>query len=191
MAKVKKIEVSQNSLNQGLMGFIKASPSPFHCVSEIEVNLKEFGFESLDEGAQWKLSPGGKYYVIRNGSSIVAFSLGKPASLESGFRMVGAHTDSPCLKVKPNPDRSYQGFYQAKAEIYGGVLLNPWFDRDLSLAGRVTALDTKGRVCHLLVDFERAIATIPSLAIHLDREQLARDLDLAAKPTGTCSGSGS
>ena len=83
--------------------------------------------------------------------------------------MLGAHTDSPCLKVKPQPDINKLGFYQLGVEKYGGMLLNPWFDRDLSMAGRVSYVDGAGKVCNTLVDFERAVATVPSLAIHLDR----------------------
>jgi aspartyl aminopeptidase len=84
--------------------------------------------------------------------------------------MVGAHTDSPCLKVKPNPELRRKGYFQLGVEAYGGVLLNPWFDRDLSLAGRVSFLDETGTVQDALVDFQKPIASIPSLAIHLDRE---------------------
>jgi aspartyl aminopeptidase len=84
--------------------------------------------------------------------------------------MMGAHTDSPCLKVKPQPEKFTQGLLQLGVEVYGGALLNPWFDRDLSMAGRVSYLDSKEVLQHALVDFKKAIASIPSLAIHLDRE---------------------
>jgi aspartyl aminopeptidase len=84
--------------------------------------------------------------------------------------MVGAHTDSPCFKVKPKPELRQQGYFQLAVEVYGGVLLHPWFDRDLSLAGRVFYSDSQGKMHNVLINFKRAIATIPSLAIHLDRE---------------------
>ena len=86
-----------------------------------------------------------------------------------GIRMIGAHTDSPCLKVKPTPEISRAGFQQLGVEVYGGALLNPWFDRDLSLAGRVTYLDQANEVSNALVNFERPVAVVPSLAIHLDK----------------------
>ena len=86
------------------------------------------------------------------------------------MHMVGAHTDSPCLKVKPNPEIQSKGYQQLGVEVYGGALLHPWFDRDLSLAGRVVGRDAEGQLVSHLIDFKRPVACIPSLAIHLDRE---------------------
>lgn len=156
--------------NQNLLEFLSTSPTPWHATKNMAEALGKAGFQALDERDEWELRPGRGYYVIRNGSTIVAFRTGKRSPLESGIRMVGAHTDSPCLKVKPNPELRRKGFYQLGVEVYGGVLLNPWFDRDLSLAGRVTLLDEQGQVQDRLVDFRRPVAFIPSLAIHLDRE---------------------
>ena len=156
--------------NQELLDFIQASPTPFHATKNLAGLLEEAGFEPLDEAEPWKLVPYGRYYVVRNGSSIVAFTLGKKPVLETGFRMVGAHTDSPCLKVKPNPELKRNGLFQLGVEIYGGVLLNPWFDRDLSLAGRVTFSDSDNLVKSALIDFQKPVAVVPSLAIHLDKE---------------------
>jgi aspartyl aminopeptidase len=156
--------------NQQLIEFLNASTSPWHAVASMKRELDSAGFEALDEKEEWSLESGKGYYVIRNGSSIVAFRTGRRPTDESGIRMVGAHTDSPCLKVKPNPELRRKGYLQLGVEVYGGVLLNPWFDRDLSLAGRVSYLDGDGAVKDTLVDFRRAIASIPSLAIHLDRE---------------------
>ncbi len=107
--------------------------------------------------------------MTRNDSSIIAFRLGHRAPLDGGLRLVGAHTDSPCLRVKPQPELQRQGFFQLGVEVYGGALLAPWFDRDLSLAGRVTFREG-GKVQSLLIDFEQPIAVIPNLAIHLNRE---------------------
>lgn len=157
---------------EGLLAFIQASPTPFHAVEKMSSVLNENGFKQLNESDAWGLSDSsisGKFFVTRNDSSIIAFTLGGDP-VEHGFRMVGAHTDSPCLKVKPNPEISKNNYLQLGVEIYGGVLLNPWFDRDLSLAGRVNYVTTDGSVGSSLVDFEQAIATIPSLAIHLDQE---------------------
>ncbi len=156
---------------EGLLSFVQASPTPFHAVEQMAVILDGNGFKRLNEADAWGLdaTQTGKFYVTRNDSSIIAFTLGSDR-VEHGFRMVGAHTDSPCLKVKPNPEISKNCYFQLGVEVYGGVLLNPWFDRDLSLAGRVNYVTPDGDVGSVLIDFELAIATIPSLAIHLDRE---------------------
>ena len=154
--------------NQGLMSFIQRSPTPFHAVLNMAAELKSAGFKALEEKEKWDLKSGESYFVTRNGSSLIAFSVGD--SEELGIRMVGAHTDSPCLKVKPTPEIKQKGFFQLGVEVYGGALLNPWFDRDLSIAGRVTFLNENGSLMSSLVDFKKAIAVIPSLAIHLDRE---------------------
>jgi len=161
----------ENFVN-GLMAFIKKSPTPFHAVQTMADLLESAGFQRLYEIDQWSLSEpqsGGRYYVIRNDSSIIAFHLNQ-SLLENGIRMVGAHTDSPCLQVKPNPEIINNHYLQLGVEVYGGALLNPWFDRDLSLAGRVSYLNEDGQIDHQLIDFEKAIACIPSLAIHLDKE---------------------
>ncbi|MDQ7003728.1 MAG: M18 family aminopeptidase [Ghiorsea sp.] len=157
---------------EGLLSFIQQSPTPFHAVQNMVSVLESAGFQRLDEKDQWFVQEKrveGRYFVTRNDSSIVAFDIMQPL-LEQGIRMVGAHTDSPCLKVKPNPELVRQGYLQLGVEVYGGVLLNPWFDRDLSLAGRVSYVDEHEHIAHQLVDWKKAIAVIPSLAIHLDRE---------------------
>ncbi|SFN08047.1 M18 family aminopeptidase [Marinobacter pelagius] len=156
--------------NKDLIEFLNSSPTPWHAVSTMKSRLDAAGFQQLDERDDWSLDRNRGYYVIRNGSSIVAFRTGNKDVSTSGIRMVGAHTDSPCLKVKPNPELRRKGYFQLGVEVYGGVLLNPWFDRDLSLAGRVTLLDEAGEVQDVLVDFRKPVAFIPSLAIHLDRE---------------------
>lgn len=156
-------------LNQGLIDFLKASPTPFHATRSLAQRLQAAGFRPLDERDPWHTEPGGRYYVTRNDSSIIAFRLGNRDPLEGGLRLVGAHTDSPCLRVKPQPELQRQGFFQLGVEVYGGALLAPWFDRDLSLAGRVTFREG-GKVQSQLIDFEAPIATIPNLAIHLNRD---------------------
>lgn len=158
----------RDDLNHGLIDFLKASPTPFHATQTLVERLHAAGYERLDERDSWTPEPGGRYYVTRNDSSIVAVRMGRN-TLERGIRLVGAHTDSPCLKVKPNPELSRQGFFQLGVEVYGGALLAPWFDRDLSLAGRVT-FKTEGRLESRLIDFKRPIAIIPNLAIHINRE---------------------
>ena len=154
---------------QGLLKFIQASPTPFHAVAAMKEILDAGGFQQLNESDAWSMVNPGRYYITRNDSSIIAFNLASDL-VENGFRMVGAHTDSPCLKVKPNPEIVNNSYFQLGVEVYGGALLNPWFDRDLSLAGRVSYVNTNEEVHSSLIDFEQAIAIIPSLAIHLDRE---------------------
>lgn len=151
-----------------LLAFLDASPTPFHAVASIRRRLDAAGFRPLGEDEAWSLRPRDRCYVIRNQGSIIAFRTGD--DLEAGLRMTGAHTDSPCLKVKPQPALRGQGCLRLGVEVYGGALLNPWFDRDLSLAGRVHYRDPDGELRHALIDFRRPLATIPSLAIHLDRE---------------------
>ncbi|MBB2495785.1 M18 family aminopeptidase [Aquipseudomonas ullengensis] len=156
-------------LNQGLIEFLKSSPTPFHATRSLAQRLQAAGYKALDEREPWQTEPGGRYYVTRNDSSIIAFRLGHRAPLDGGLRLVGAHTDSPCLRVKPQPELQRQGFFQLGVEVYGGALLAPWFDRDLSLAGRVTFREG-GKVQSQLIDFELPIAIVPNLAIHLNRE---------------------
>jgi aspartyl aminopeptidase len=159
-----------NEFNQGLMEFIELSPTPFHAVENMIARMECMAYQRLYEADAWQLEAGQAYYVTRNDASIIAFKLGTKKLTDSGIRMVGAHTDSPCLKVKPQPEIISKGYFQLGVEVYGGVLLNPWFDRDLSLAGRVNYLDNDGDINQLLVNFKNPVAVIPSLAIHLDRE---------------------
>ena len=160
---------NKNTFVSDLLTFIKTSPTPFHACRNIVQICSANDFIQLNEQEAWALNPG-KYFYTRGDSSIVAFVLGKNALVDTGARLIGAHTDSPCLKVKPQPEKSKFEYQQINVEKYGGVLLNPWFDRDLSLAGKVTYLDTNGVLNSELIDFQKAIAIIPSLAIHLDRE---------------------
>ncbi len=153
-----------------LLDFLNASPTPYHAVATVRSRLFESRFEELQERDAWQLQPGGRYFFTRRDASIIAFVVGDAPPEAGGVRVVGAHTDSPTLKLKPRPERFSQGYAQAGVEIYGGVLLNPWFDRDLSLAGRVTVRNNTNTLEHHLVDFAQAVAIIPSLAIHLDRQ---------------------
>jgi aspartyl aminopeptidase len=158
-----------DSLNQRLLKFIQASPTPYHATKQVAARLDAAGFQALHETDAWAI-PAGRYYVKRNDSSIIAFNWDPDTLNQSGLKMVGAHTDSPCLKVKPNPVTLEKDYQQLGVEVYGGVLMNPWFDRDLSLAGKVTYRLQNGQLRNGLINFEHAIAVIPSLAIHLDRD---------------------
>ncbi|MDY0249849.1 MAG: M18 family aminopeptidase [Pseudomonas sp.] len=158
-----------NMPSQGLLDFLQDSPSPFHATQSMCQALQAAGYQALNERETWQLQAQGRYYVTRNDSSIIALQLGKNDPIEHGIRMIGAHTDSPCLKVKPQPELARHGYWQLGVEVYGGVLLGTWFDRDLSLAGRVTFKHNQ-QLQSRLIDFKQAIATIPSLAIHLHRD---------------------
>ena len=162
--------MSNQQYNQELLAFIHNSPTPFHAVNNIQMELESGGFMPLVEEDSWNVVPGGRYYVTRNGSSIIAFVMGYNSVTDSGIRMVGAHTDSPCLKVKPKPELHKHNYFQLGVEVYGGALLNPWFDRDLSIAGRLVFNVGDGRLQKALVDMKKPVAVIPSLAIHLDSE---------------------
>ena len=163
-------EILRQQFNQQICDFIDRSPTPFHAVQNMAQLLDEAGFIVLQEGDSWTLESGKQYYVVRNQSSIIAWNQGHQRLTEQGFHMLGAHTDSPCLKVKPNADIHHCNSWRLGVEVYGGALLNPWFDRDLSIAGRVHYQDKQSGLACALIDFKYPIATIPSLAIHLDRE---------------------
>ena len=163
-------DTQQIAFNQDLCAFIDASPTPFHATAALTQRLDVAGFIALDESEEWSLDVGKNYYVTRNQSSLIAWTQGSAPLVEQGMYMLGSHTDSPCLKVKPQADIYDHNSWRLGVEVYGGALLNPWFDRDLSLAGRVHFKDSAGQRAVAMVDFKCPIATIPSLAIHLDRE---------------------
>lgn len=158
--------MNKNDFNDGLLGFLDASPTPFHVTKNMSMMFLNAGFLKLNELGKWDLKHGGRYFVTRNDSSIIAFTY--TGSLN--YTMIGTHTDSPNLKLKPNPIIKEHGVVKLGVEPYGGILFNPWFDRDLSLAGRVSYLDSKNIIKDALIDVKKAIAIIPSLAIHLDRD---------------------
>ena len=152
-----------------LLAFIDASPTPYHAVGETVRRLAAGGFRECREDELWSLSPGDRRWVVRNGGSVLAFQVGMESPIEGGFRLVGAHSDSPNLRAKPLADLKAHGYRQLAIEPYGGILLHTWLDRDLSLAGRVTVRDGADTRT-VLVDFGRPLLRIPSLAIHLNRE---------------------
>ena len=162
--------MTDQNFNNGLLDFLGRSPTPFHAVEQMAEMLAAADFVRLKEEDAWQLEPRRGYFVTRNGSSLIALRTGSGSPSEQGLRLIGAHTDSPCLKVKPAPEMIRQGCFQLSVEIYGGVLLGPWFDRDLSLAGRVTGRLGDGSIGNQLIDFRRPVATVPSLAIHLNRQ---------------------
>ncbi len=157
--------MQKKDFNEGLLGFIDASPTPFHATANMAAMFSNAGFIKLDEKDAWALEAGKSYYVTRNDSSLIAFTYPKDTK---NYVMVGAHTDSPNLKLKPNPVIKEHGIVKFGVEPYGGLLLTPWFDRDLSLAGRISYVDMQGDLKNILIDVKKSLATIPSLAIHLD-----------------------
>jgi aspartyl aminopeptidase len=154
---------------QALLDYIDASPSPWHAVKSVSIRLESQGFEALSETASWQLKPNGKYFVVRDGGSIIAFVIGKQSIAEAGLRIVGAHTDSPGLRLKPKATYSANGIAQLGVEVYGGPILATFTDRDLSLAGRVTVRQGKGFKTKL-IKLDEPIARLPNLAIHMNRE---------------------
>ena len=153
-------------LTEQLFDFLAASPSCYHAVQALAERLERNGYAQLREQDAWALTPGGKYFVTRNGSSLLSFRI--PQSAPAGFLMAAAHTDSPTFKIKHNPEKKSGPYVQLSTEKYGGMLMGTWFDRPLSVAGRVvTAKD--GKLETKLVDVDRDLAVIPSVAIHMNR----------------------
>ncbi|MDI3384753.1 M18 family aminopeptidase [Streptomyces sp. B-S-A8] len=155
-----------------LMSFLSASPSPYHAVASVAERLEKAGFRQVEETDAWDGTSGGKY-VLRGGA-VVAWYVPDGAAAHTPFRIVGAHTDSPNLRVKPLPDTGAHGWRQVAVEIYGGPLLNSWLDRDLGLAGRLSLRDGSTR----LVNVDRPLLRVPQLAIHMDRSIYEKGLQL-------------
>ena len=162
--------MDQQRFTSEFLDFLGISPTPFHAVHNLGNLLTAQGFVEIREQDDWgRLGPG-RYLVRRGDASLIALVLADLSPAETGLRLAGAHTDSPCLKVKPSPGRVSHSLLQLGVEVYGGALLAPWFDRDLSLAGRILWQEETGAVHSSLLDFRRPVAVIPSLAIHLNRE---------------------
>jgi aspartyl aminopeptidase len=152
----------------GLAAFLAASPSCYHAASALGQELSRGGYQELCEGGEWALEPGGKYFVLRNGSSLIAFRT--PKSGLSGFQIAAAHSDSPSFKIKENPEIAVENAYvKLNVEKYGGMICSAWLDRPLSVAGRLI-VRSGGRLETKLVNVDRDLLLIPNLAIHMDRE---------------------
>ena len=146
-----------------LRAYLDASPSPFHAAQSAADLLVTAGFTEIGDGGDWSDLPA-KGFVRRDGG-VVAWRTPDGVPADAPFRLAGAHTDSPCLRIKPRPDEAQAGWKQLNVEVYGGILNNSWLDRDLGVAGRLTLPDGS----HVLVDVGRPIARVPQLAVHLDR----------------------
>ena len=153
-----------------IIELIDKSPTAFHVVENAKAILDSQGFTGLKESEVWSLSEGGKYYVTRNDSSIIAFQI--PRKDYAGFRIIASHSDSPCPKLKEDYEMDRCGYVRLNVEKYGGMLLAPWFDRPLSVAGRILVRDEKeaSGIKSLLVNLNKDVAVIPSLAIHMNRD---------------------
>ena len=158
-----------NTNIQDLLDFIDASPSPWHVVATSSERLTKAGFKALNESEAWQIETGGRYFVTRGGSSIIAFTVGQNPLPNSGFNMVGAHTDSPGLRLKPHAAFSSDGLIRIGVEVYGGPILATFADRDLSMAGRVNVRIANGFETRL-IKFDKPLLRLPNLAIHMNRE---------------------
>jgi aspartyl aminopeptidase len=153
------------------VNYLNAAASTFHCVSEVKRRLSAAGYVELDERRVWNVEKNGKYFVSRNGSSLIAFAVGGAFDpTTSGFLAIGAHTDSPCPKLKPISSLEKDGHVMLGVVGYGGGIWHSWFDRDLTVVGRALVKDARGVVSPRLVNVQKAIARIPTLAIHLSQD---------------------
>jgi len=159
----------------GLLAFIDAAPSPFHACAEVAGWLDAAGFVGLDESAGWPVAAG--RHFVQRGGSLVAWSTEAAAGPTTPFRIVGAHTDSPNLRIKPQPDLTRAGWQLLGVEPYGGPLLNSWLDRDLGLSGRVAVRSGRG-VDERLLKVDEPLLRLPQLAVHLDRDVNEKGLQL-------------
>ncbi|MGD1954149.1 MAG: M18 family aminopeptidase [Sphingomonadales bacterium] len=153
-----------------ILDYIDASPSPYHAVAETVAKLESTGFMGLSEAGPWNMEPGKSYYTTRGGRTVLAWRMGMTAPNESGVRILGAHTDSPVLKIRPNPDLKGRDMSLLTTEVYGGPLLYTWLDRDLKLSGAVYLKGDKGPDVRL-VDLNDMRFRVNSLAIHLRQEK--------------------
>ncbi len=161
----------ENKTAKDLLHFIHYATSPFHVVKETCYRLQEDGFEELNFGQPWKLTPGNSYYTVPYGTTLFAFSVGMDFAEGNVIHMACAHTDHPCLRIKPKAEICDHDYLKLNVEVYGGAILNTWLDRPLSIAGKVTL--KSGDIYHpitRLIDFGKPLLTIPNLAIHMNRD---------------------
>lgn len=164
---IKRESVMISDSVRGLFSFISSSPTGFHTVETMRSLLLSEGYTQLSEGSEWVLEPKGKYFVIRNGSALIAFRL--PVLPARGFQIIASHDDSPAFKLKNDPEMECDGHYvKLNVEKYGSMLCAPWFDRPLSVAGRIQ-VKRDNCIESLLVDAKRPMLIIPNLAIHMNR----------------------
>lgn len=161
---------TQHKFSENMLQYLNDSPTAYHAVENAVGMLKSHAFQELKETEQWSLQADGKYFVVKNHSCIIAFTVGDGDLAQEGFRIIGAHTDSPSLKIKPGacmvtPD----GYVKLNVEVYGGAILSTWFDRPLAVAGRVI-VEQDGRLAERLVRIDKPVCAIPNLCIHFNKE---------------------
>ncbi|HLL55499.1 MAG TPA: M18 family aminopeptidase [Myxococcaceae bacterium] len=166
---------------QSMLEFLQKSPTPYHCVEESARRLRAAGFQEIDEHAEPAPIRAGQGAFIRRSGLIVAWRAGSAAPSAAGFRMIGAHTDSPNLRIKPRADAKNEGYVQWGVEVYGGVLMATWADRDLGLSGRVFVRGKDGQPEQRLLRIDKPIARVPNLAIHYNRKVNDEGLKLDAQ----------
>lgn len=164
------LEKTAEKFAADLLAYVNDSPTAFQAVENGATFLKACGFQELEETQGWSLQKGGKYFLVKNSSALVAFTVGEGSLAKEGFRIIGAHTDSPCLKIKPGvcsvtPD----GYVKVNVEIYGGAILNTWFDRPLAVAGRLLVREN-GALREKLIQIDKPVFLIPNLCIHFHKE---------------------
>lgn len=155
-----------------LIDFIYESPTAFHAVSAVKSMLKQEGFTEVLDSEKWNLKKGGKYFTTQNDSALIAFVVGQGDLESNGFKLIGAHTDSPSFRIKPFPEMTSENTYvRLNTEVYGGPILNTWMDRPLSIAGRVTLRGNNPLFPETrLLNINKPILIIPNIAIHMNRE---------------------
>ena len=165
------IEMEVKSFAREVIEFIDESPSTYHVVKNCSDILDENGFERIMPREKWEIKKGGKYFFKKSSSTIIAFTVGENFDVKKGFKIFGAHTDSPCFRIKPNPEIVTENIVRLNTEVYGGPILSTWFDRPLSIAGRVIV---KGEDPFfpktVKIKIDEPLLTIPNLAIHQNRE---------------------
>lgn len=164
--------MNKRNLTEELLEFIEQSPSAFHVIENMKTELREEGYRELEEAVPWSLEPGGKYYVVRNDASMIAWQMPEREDISSycGYHIAAAHSDSPTFIVKEHPEMGAEKAYiRLNTEKYGGMILSTWMDRPLSVAGRVL-VEQDGQIESRLVNVDRDLLVIPNLAIHMERK---------------------
>ena len=162
--------LTQQIFSENMLQYLNDSPTAYHAVENAAEMLRNHDFQELKETEKWSLHAGGKYFVVNNHSCIIAFTVGDGDLAQEGFRIIGAHTDSPALKIKPGacmvtPD----GYVKLNVEVYGGAILSTWFDRPLAMAGRVI-VKQNGALAERLIKIDKPVCMIPNLCIHFNRD---------------------
>lgn len=162
---------SNQKFAEGLLQYVNDSPTAYHAAENAAALLRENGFQELKETEHWSLQKNGRYFVVKNSSAVIAFTVGNGDLAKEGFRIIGAHTDSPALKIKPGPCTvTPDGYVKVNVEVYGGAILQTWFDRPLALAGRVIVKEN-GALRERLIRIDKPVFVIPNLCIHFQRDK--------------------